>query len=156
MHQTMKLKIRSYFPIVCALICFSSMNDSHADAFVDPEKDVDTNYAVNIGEVDNQDLNTTIIYRNYKKSYKISEIIFLKKYCHKFGLKFIVANNIKLSIKLDLDDAYIPAFNRDYSHLNYKFKKKFLLIGSAHNINEIRIKEKQNVEVIFLSFFVLR
>ena len=101
--------------------------------------------------IDNQDLNTTIIYRNYKKSYKISEIIFLKKYCHKFGLKFIVANNIKLSIKLDLDGAYIPAFNRDYSHLNYKFKKKFLLIGSAHNINEIRIKEKQNVEVIFLS-----
>lgn len=56
MYQTMKLKIRSYFPIVFALICFSSMNDSRADAFVDPEKDVDTNYAVNIGEVDSQDL----------------------------------------------------------------------------------------------------
>ena len=62
-----------------------------------------------------------------------------------------MANNIKLSIKLNLDGAYIPSFNKKFSHLNYLYKKNFLLIGSAHNLKEIRIKEKQNVSEIFLS-----
>ena len=30
-------------------------------------------------------------------------------------------------------------------------KKKFLMIGSAHSIKEIKIKEKQGVKMIFLS-----
>ncbi len=62
-----------------------------------------------------------------------------------------MANNIKLSIKLNLDGAYIPSFNKKFSHLNYLYKKNFLLLGSAHNLKEIRIKEKQNVSEIFLS-----
>jgi thiamine-phosphate pyrophosphorylase len=35
--------------------------------------------------------------------------------------------------------------------LAYSFKKNFNLIGSAHNLKEIRIKEKQRVKKIFLS-----
>tara|TARA_B100001027_G_scaffold211738_1_gene180284 strand:- start:463 stop:990 length:528 start_codon:yes stop_codon:yes gene_type:complete len=101
--------------------------------------------------IDKQDLNTTIIYRNYKKNYKISEILFLKNYCKSKRLKFLISNNIKLSIKLDLDGAYLPSFNKDFSHLGFTFKKKFLLIGSAHNVKEIRIKEKQKVNKIFIS-----
>ncbi len=62
-----------------------------------------------------------------------------------------MANNIKLSIKLNLDGAYLPSFNKGFSHLNYLYKKNFLLLGSAHNLKEIRIKEKQNVTEIFLS-----
>ena len=62
-----------------------------------------------------------------------------------------MANNIKLSIKLNLDGAYIPSFNKKFSHLNYLYKKNFLLLGSAHNLKEIKIKEKQNVSEIFLS-----
>ena len=45
----------------------------------------------------------------------------------------------------------MPSFNESFIHLNYKFKTKFLLLGSAHNLKEIRIKEKQNVKEIFLS-----
>ena len=101
--------------------------------------------------IDKQDLNTTIIYRNYKKNYKISEILFLKNYCKSKRLKFLISNNIKLSIKLDLDGAYLPSFNKDFSHLSFTFKKEFLLIGSAHNVKEIRIKEKQKVNKIFIS-----
>ena len=101
--------------------------------------------------IDKQDLNTTIIYRNYKKNYKISEILFLKNYCKSKRLKFLISNNIKLSIKLDLDGAYLPSFNKDFSHLGFTFKKEFLLIGSAHNVKEIRIKEKQKVNKIFIS-----
>ena len=101
--------------------------------------------------IDKQDLNTTIIYRNYKKDYKIDEILFLKNYCKKKKLKFLLSNNVKLSIKLSLDGAYIPSFNKNFSHLGYTYKKSFILLGSAHNLKEIRIKEKQNVNKIFVS-----
>jgi thiamine-phosphate pyrophosphorylase len=50
-----------------------------------------------------------------------------------------------------LDGAYIPAFNKSIKHLAYTYKKNFRIIGSAHNLKEIRIKEKQNVKKIFLS-----
>ena len=100
--------------------------------------------------IDVQKKNTVII-RNYKRKYKIKEIIDIKNYCKKKGLKFIISNNIKLSIKLDLDGAYIPSFNNDYIHLSYFLKKNFILLGSAHNLKEFRIKEKQKVSEIFLS-----
>ena len=66
-------------------------------------------------------------------------------------IKFFIANNIKLAIKLGLDGAYIPSFNKSTEHLAFSLNKKFSLIGSAHNIKEIRIKEIQNVERIFIS-----
>ncbi len=78
-------------------------------------------------------------------------MILLKNYCKSKKLEFLLSNNIKLSIKLGLDGAYIPSFNKSFSHLSFKFKKGFSLIGSAHSLEEIRIKEKQNVEKIFLS-----
>ncbi len=101
--------------------------------------------------IDIQDKNTTIIYRNYKKNYNIEEILSLKYYCKKKSLKFLLSNNIKLSIKLNLDGAYIPSFNKSFKHLSFKFKRDFILIGSAHNLKEIRIKEKQTVSEIFIS-----
>ena len=101
--------------------------------------------------IDKQNTNTSIIYRNYKKNYKINEIISIRDYCRKKNIKFYLSNNVKLSINLDLDGAYLPSFNESFSHLNYNFKKNFVLIGSAHNLREIRIKEKQKVNEIFLS-----
>ena len=101
--------------------------------------------------IDIQTENTTIIYRNYKKKYNIKELTDLKNYCRRKSLKFLLSNNIKLSIKLGLDGAYIPSFNKDYIHLSYFFKKNFILIGSAHNLKEFRIKERQNVDKIVLS-----
>ena len=75
----------------------------------------------------------------------------IKKYCKKRNIKFYLSNNIKLAIKLDLDGAYIPSFNKNFYHLNYSLKKKFEIIGSAHNVNEIKIKEIQKVKKIFIS-----
>ena len=102
--------------------------------------------------IDKQDKQTTIIFRNYT-SKKEDEILILKiqKYCKKKSLKFYLSNNIKLAIKLNLDGAYIPSFNKDLSHLSYSFKKTFNIIGSAHNLKEIKIKENQKVKKIFLS-----
>ena len=102
--------------------------------------------------INKQNEKTVIIYRNYSIS-KIDEdlILKIKKHCKKRKIKFYLSNNIKLAIKLNLDGAYIPSFNRDINHLAYSFKKTFNLIGSAHNLKEIRIKESQGVKKIFLS-----
>jgi len=101
--------------------------------------------------IDKQDKKTIIIYRNYNQNLDEKLIIKIKDYCKKKGNKFFLSNNIKLAIKLDLDGAYIPSFNRNRKHLSYSFKKKFIIVGSSHNVYEIRIKELQKVKSIFLS-----
>ena len=102
--------------------------------------------------IDKQDKQTIIIYRNYlAKTPDKTLILKIKKYCKKKSIKFYLSNNVKLAIKLDLDGAYIPSFNKNFWHLAYSYKKKFKILGSAHNLKEIRTKEIQNVEKIFLS-----
>ena len=98
------------------------------------------------------DHNTAIIYRNYNsKIIDILKILDLKNYLKKRKNKFLLSNNIKLALKLGLDGAYIPSFNKDLKHLSYSINSKFLIVGSAHNLREIRIKELQKVKSIFLS-----
>ena len=62
-----------------------------------------------------------------------------------------MANNIKLAINLRLDGAYIPSFNKQMYHLSYNVPKSFKILGSCHNIKEIRIKEIQKVDTLFIS-----
>ena len=102
--------------------------------------------------IDKQDKQTIIIFRNYA-SKKVDTTLLLKihNYCKKKNLKFYLANDIKLAIKLNLDGAYIPSFNKNLSHLSYTFERNFNIIGSAHNLKEIKIKEIQRVKKIFLS-----
>ena len=103
----------------------------------------------NINKLDKQ---TTVIYRNYSlKRIDKSLILKIKNYCQIKGIKIFLSNDIKLAIKLNLDGVYIPSFNKDFNHLNYSFSKNFKILGSAHNIKEIKIKELQKVEHIFLS-----
>ena len=102
--------------------------------------------------INKQDKQTIIIYRNYtSKKIDTKIILEIRKYCKKKKIKFYLSNNIKLAIKLNLDGVYIPAFNKNFNHLAYSTKKNFKIIGSAHNLKEIKIKEIQNVEKIFLS-----
>ena len=104
-------------------------------------------------ENDLQKLNSKviIIYRNHKKSYDLNLIIKIKKFCKKNCKKFYLANDIKLAYRLGLDGAYISSFNDSLTHNFYNIRKKFKIVGSAHNRKEILIKEKQNVRSIFLS-----
>ena len=81
----------------------------------------------------------------------ITELLKLRSFCKRKGIKLYLSNNIQLAIKLGFDGAYIPAFNKSFKHLNYKLKKNFKILGSAHNIKEIRLKEKQKVNLIFIS-----
>jgi len=102
--------------------------------------------------IDKQDKQTTIIYRNYStKTEDQTLILKIKKYCKKKSIGFYLSNNVRLAIKLDLDGAYIPSFNQSFNHLSYTYKKKFNIFGSAHNLKELRIKETQKVNKIFLS-----
>ena len=101
--------------------------------------------------IDKQDKRTTIIYRNYDQKIDEKLIIKIKNYCKKKGTKFLLSNNIKLAVKLNLDGAYIPSFNKNTKHLSYSLTKKFIILGSAHNIYEINTKGLQNVNAIFLS-----
>ena len=102
--------------------------------------------------INKQDKQTAIIYRNYKSEI-IDKLLILKikKYCKFRKVKFYLSNDVKLALKLDLDGAYIPSFNKSTQHLAFSLKKNFKIIGSAHNIKEIKIKELQNVKSIFMS-----
>ena len=97
------------------------------------------------------DKNISIIYRNYNSNIDINLLIKIRDFCKKNRRKFYLANNTKLALKLNLDGIYLPSFNKSLKHLNYQIKKEFLIMGSAHNIKEIRVKEKQRTSHIFVS-----
>jgi thiamine-phosphate pyrophosphorylase len=101
--------------------------------------------------IDKLNKGITIIFRNYKHKIDQNLIVKIKNYCKKRGNTFLLSNNIKLAIKLNLDGAYIPSFNKDKKHLSYSFKKNFIILGSAHNVYEIRTKELQNIKAICIS-----
>ena len=102
--------------------------------------------------INKQDKLTIIIFRNYStKTLDENLILKIKRYCKKKLIKFYLSNDIKLAIKLNLDGVYIPSFNKSFKHLSYSYKKNFKIVGSAHNLREIRIKEIQKVDKIFIS-----
>jgi len=78
-------------------------------------------------------------------------ILQIKKSCKESGRKFYLSNNLKLAINLDLDGVYLPSFNKNLNINTRNLRKKFTIIGSAHSVKEIRIKEKQGAELVFIS-----
>lgn len=105
----------------------------------------------NLKELSNIKKSINIIFRNYHNNDYIDDLIKTKNYCKKKGFKLYLSNNINLAIKLRLDGVYLPSFNKKLVYNNLNSKKKFKIIGSAHNISEIKMKEKQNCDEIFLS-----
>jgi len=101
-------------------------------------------------ELNNLEKNIHIIYRNYEKKVKIDELLKIKKFCQLTKRKFFLANNLKLALKLSLDGVYIPSFN-NMLFPKILSKRKFTILGSAHNLKEISIKRKQNVDFLFIS-----
>ena len=98
------------------------------------------------------DKNIILIYRNYTSTnFNINKLLKLKNFLRKKGNKFFISNNFKLALKLRLDGVYIPSFNNKFSHLAYSTFSNFTVIGSAHNLKEIKIKELQKVQSIFIS-----
>ena len=91
-----------------------------------------------------------IIYRNFKKSENIDDIKKFRKQCKLKQIKFFIANNTKLAVTLNADGLYVSAFNKDLKSLHYK-KSNFSIIGSAHNMKEIKLKILQGCNHILLS-----
>ena len=111
----------------------------------------------NKDHIKNLDKNIAIIFRKYTKKLNINELKKIKKICKLTNRKFLLSNNIKLALQLDLDGVYLPSFNKSNRINIYSKKNKFLVLGSAHNLKEIIIKENQNVDVLFLaSLFFLK
>jgi thiamine-phosphate pyrophosphorylase len=105
----------------------------------------------NKDHIKNLDKNIAIIFRKYTKKLNINELIEIKKFCKSSNRKFFLSNNVKLALQLDLDGVYLPSFNKSNRINIYSKKNKFLVLGSAHNLKEIIIKENQNVDVLFLA-----
>ena len=104
----------------------------------------------NYNEIVNLPKKVNIIFRNYTKLPDEHQLIKLKKICIRDRRKLFLSNNYKLVIKLNLDGVYLPSFNRDLSVIKIKQYNKIIL-GSAHDLNEINNKIKQKVDILFLS-----
>ena len=100
------------------------------------------------GEIESLDKKINIIYRDYNKQTRESDIKNIRDECKKSGKKFYISNNLGMAKKLKLDGIYIPSFNNSLKLINID---NLDIIGSAHNLKEIRIQEKQGVRCIFLS-----
>ena len=116
---------------------------------------LDKYYFINSLDTNNfkkQDKETIVIYRNYTSS-KIdaNKLVKFKNFLKKKGNKLLIANNFKLALKLRLDGVYLPSFNKKFNHLSYSTFTDFIILGSAHNIKEIRVKELQKIQKIFIS-----
>ena len=106
----------------------------------------------NIDELTNLEKNIDLIFRNYNKELKIDEIKSIHKFCKIDKRNLYLSNDIKLALKLGLSGVYIPSFNNSLNFASkYSLPDKFEIIGSAHNVSEIRIKKFQKCSKIFLS-----
>ena len=104
-----------------------------------------------IDEIKKINKNISLIYRNYKKNYKIDLIKKIRDFCFIEKRKFFISNNLKIAKKLNLDGVYIPSFNKLKNFRNLNINKKFTIIGSAHNMAEIINKKEQGCSEIFVS-----
>lgn len=105
----------------------------------------------NLSLINSLPKNVSLIYRNYEKKIDNKELLKIKKICTKKKIKFYLSNDIKKAIKLNLDGAYFPSFNKNVQHNCFSLKNKFKLLGSSHNLKEIRIKEIQKINNIFIT-----
>ena len=91
--------------------------------------------------------NISIIYRNYSEKYSEKKIIEIKKFCKNIRKNFFLANDIKLANKLNLDGAYVPAFNNNHSiymrkdyYMELLETDLALLLSNYFNINYLKDK----------------
>ena len=106
---------------------------------------------LNKDEILNLNKNINIIYRNYHQSNIEKTIKEIKVICKASRRRRFISNNLNLALKYNLDGLYLPSFNKNLNFKNMSSKKNFKIIGSAHNFLELKIKEKQGCEEIFIS-----
>ena len=102
-------------------------------------------------EIQKLNKNIALIYRNYKENYNLKLIKKIRTFCLKQNREFYISNNLKIALNLNLDGVYIPSFVKLCNYKNLSTKNNFKLIGSAHNLFELKNKEKQGCTSIFIA-----
>ena len=92
-----------------------------------------------------------LIYRNNLKKENADKIISFVKLCKKKYIKFFVANDVSLALKVGANGVYLSSYNKALLKKNKEVGRKFEIIGSAHNFKEISIKRKQGCKKVILS-----
>lgn len=91
-----------------------------------------------------------LILRNADK-HKTSELKKFYKKCKRNNIGLFISNNIKTLFFLNSDKFYISAYNKKpFKHLK-KSNPNIKIIGSAHNVYEIKQKIDQGCDFIVLS-----
>jgi thiamine-phosphate pyrophosphorylase len=91
-----------------------------------------------------------IIYRNKKKKENINNLLKFRRFCRVKRIEFYVSNDAKLASILKADGLYISAHNKNLNLVKINFHH-FKIIGSAHNIRELNIKNLQGCSKIIFS-----
>ena len=91
-----------------------------------------------------------IIYRNTHKIENIDKLVKFRRYCKTKKIDFYVSNDEKLTSALKADGLYISAYNKNLRLAKLK-KSNYKIIGSAHNIKELKIKILQGCSSIIFS-----
>ena len=91
-----------------------------------------------------------VIYRNYNERKRENELIKIANACKKNRYQLFVSNDAKLALKVKADGIYIPSFNKTKYFSNLE-KRNVVILGSAHNQQEIQKKISQNCSAVFLS-----
>ena len=73
----------------------------------------------------------------------------IKNFCKKNKIPFFISDNFKLAKKYEADGIFLSSSYKKIG--NIVLKKKFKIIGSAHNQLEYSLKNKQSCETIMLS-----
>ena len=92
-----------------------------------------------------------LIYRNNLKKENADKIISFVKLCKKKYIKFFVANDVSLALKVGANGVYLSSYNKALLKKNKEVGRKFEIIGSAHNFKEISIKRRQGCKKVILS-----
>ena len=100
----------------------------------------------NKNEIDKLPSKISLIFRNYNKKSNPIELKKLVANCKKNRRKVYISNNLKDAIKFNFNGLYIPSFNRNLRFKNI-VRGNFEIMGSAHNITDLKIKEKQGLRL---------
>tara|TARA_B100000886_G_C20277410_1_gene429666 strand:- start:124 stop:687 length:564 start_codon:yes stop_codon:yes gene_type:complete len=101
--------------------------------------------------LENLSKNISFIWRNKDKENSLKNLIKLRNFCKKHQRKLYISNDIKLANKINADGLYISSSNKNLIIASSSFRKDFKILGSAHNLKEIKMKELQGVNEVFLS-----
>lgn len=92
--------------------------------------------------------NIAIICKDLNQELNLENLLKIKKFCKKNYIKFYIADNFKLAIKLKSDGIFISSWNK--KKISF-YKPNFELIGGSHNQFEIYCKKNQGCKKILLS-----